>query len=97
MDILIKGFDMPDKCKDCPCREIGEFSFESDWCCLNNEKIVNVNIISDKCPLIVLSQHGDLIDRDKIKFIEYINGDVTVSKEVVMNQPVIIQTNIDKT
>lgn len=51
----------------------------------------------DELAKIVLPQHGDLIDRGKLKFIEYINGDVTVSKEVVMNQPVIIQANIDKT
>ena len=95
MDILIKGFNMPNKCKECPCREYGEFSFESDWCCLNEEDIKDVEVVSSKCPLIVLPSHGDLIDRDKIKFIEYINGDITVSKETVMNQPVVIQANTD--
>ncbi len=28
-----------------------------------------------------------LIDADSIKFTEYINGDVTVSKEVIQNMP----------
>lgn len=67
MDVLIKGFNRPNKCKECPCREYGEFSYESDWCCLNEENIEDVEVVSSKCPLIILPQHGDLIDIEKLK------------------------------
>ena len=34
-----------------------------------------------------------LIAADKIKFTEYINGDVTVSKEEIQNMPTVYELN----
>jgi len=66
MSLLIKGMSMPKSCKDCLCREYPKFSFESDWCCLNQKTISDVKVISPNCPLVnVPTPHGRLIDADK--------------------------------
>ena len=68
MSLMIKGMNMPKSCKDCPCREYPKFSFESNWCCLNQKTISDVRVISPNCPLIeVPTPHGRLIDADELK------------------------------
>ena len=67
MSLMIKGMNMPKSCKDCPCREYPKFSFESNWCCLNQKTISDVRVISPNCPLIeVPTPHGRLIDEEAI-------------------------------
>ena len=67
MSLMIKGMNMPKSCKDCPCREYPKFSFESNWCCLNQKTISDVGVISPNCPLIeVPTPHGRLIDADEL-------------------------------
>ena len=67
MSLLIKDMSMPKSCKYCLCREYPKFSFESDWCCLNQKTISDVKVISPNCPLIKIpTPHGRLIDVDKL-------------------------------
>ena len=69
MSLMIKGMNMPKSCKDCPCREYPKFSFESNWCCLNQKTISDVRVISPNCPLIeVPTPHGRLIDADAYQY-----------------------------
>lgn len=67
MSLMIKGMSMPKSCEECPCREYPEFSFESDWCCLNKKTISDVKVISPNCPFIEIpTPHGRLIDADEL-------------------------------
>lgn len=74
MSILIKGMKMPTRCWDCPmcydmigCSLTGERWWSDSHVYLdfspNEERMCN-------CPLIELPPHGDLIDREKIPFVE---------------------------
>lgn len=58
MGVYIKGFPLPNNCGACPLRLA--------WC---RERIYMVNR-PDRCPLVPVPPHGDLIDRDP--FIDFI-------------------------
>lgn len=63
-DILIRGMKMPKSCAACPFNDHEE-GFKA--CSLLMEYSAG-NSRLDNCPLHELPPHGDLIDRDKIKF-----------------------------
>ena len=52
MGVYINGFPLPNNCGACPLRLA--------WC---RERIYMVNR-PDRCPLVPVPPHGDLIDRD---------------------------------
>ena len=68
-DILIRGFEMPHNCFECPlfsncdaceghecgCGLLGGIGYEED---------ISKDRRRDDCPIIELPPHGDLIDRD---------------------------------
>ena len=60
MSVLIKGMEMPDKCRHC--------RFSSDFdCAVTGHFIPTHSIRQLDCPLVeVPTPHGDLIDRDKL-------------------------------
>ena len=69
MGVYIKGMEMPKNCITCPlceCRnecaycEVGDKYLSWDW----DERLRNNR--NDKCPLVEVPQHGDLIDRDEL-------------------------------
>ena len=60
MGIYIKNIEMPITCRDCT---IGNPKLKT--CYLLNEPKRNLERRSD-CPLIAVSPHGDLIDRDAL-------------------------------
>lgn len=65
MGVYVRGMKMPDCCWNCPC-----FMEERDECFVTKEDIEGLDGLSkrlDTCPLIELPDHGDLIDRDKLK------------------------------
>lgn len=62
MSILIKGMEMP-ICRTCPC---GEEKLYGNLCHITNEIVPFSFDRGDKCPLIELPPHGDLIDRDRL-------------------------------
>ena len=64
MSILIKGVRMPTSCYDCNC--FIRDSDGSDYCCLLMQDIEDNNKRDDNCPLVPVSPHGDLIDRDAL-------------------------------
>lgn len=55
MSILIKGFPLPNNCGACPLRLA--------WC---RERIYMVTR-PERCPLVPIPPHGDLIDRDALE------------------------------
>lgn len=61
MSVLIKGVKLTD-CWNCPCVD-GEYC----ECNVLGKAIKSVRGRLDDCPLIELPDHGDLIDRDKLK------------------------------
>lgn len=54
MSILIKGFPLPNNCGACPLRLA--------WC---RERIYMVTR-PERCPLVPVPPHGDLIDKDAL-------------------------------
>ena len=64
MSILIEGMEMPTDCNDCRfavdgwCYAYGKPNIDA----LDNDGITNF------CPLVHVPPHGDLIDRDEIKY-----------------------------
>lgn len=60
MDIYIKNIEIPITCRDCP---IGNPKLKT--CYLLNEPKLNLERRSD-CPLIAVSPHGDLVDRNNL-------------------------------
>ena len=94
MSILIKGVEMP---KDCiKCRFC---TFTSGyWKCLVDGSHADFGgtCRPSKCPLVPVPQHGDLIDRDKLRAKEFIhNGDayaVVMSRDI-RNAPTIISSS----
>ena len=110
MSVIIKGMKMPKSCKDCPCREYPKFSFESNWCCLNQKTISDVRVISPNCPLVEIpTPHGRLIDAGEIKeyaewhcqrFIEGDHAEVGLTVDqinsFVRNAPTIIEAEVSE-
>lgn len=62
MSVLIKGMEMP-TCMTCPCCEEKLYG---NLCRITNEIVPFSFYRGDKCPLIELPPHGDLIDRDAL-------------------------------
>ena len=65
MGVYVKGMEMPRKCIRCLVNVYGR-------CLVNGDKDVSkaaADAVRDKdCPLISVPEHGDLVDRDEIKF-----------------------------
>lgn len=59
MNVIVKGMQMPANCGSCP--------FRLAWCI---ERIYMVTR-PQRCPLIELPDHGDLIDRDAFRKTMY--------------------------
>ena len=71
MGVYIPDMKMPTSCYDCKC--FIRDSDGSDYCCLLMIDIEDNNKRDDDCPLVPVSPHGDLIDRDKLKEqLEYV-------------------------
>lgn len=99
MSLIIKGVDMPKSCKDCPCREYPKFSFESNWCCLNQKTISDVRVISPNCPLIEIpTPHGRLIDADELEKCvhEWYDVGEYVFADTIRNADTIIEAEVSE-
>ena len=70
MSVLVKGFKMPEDCRECPLEQY--YMNNGDTRCRAGNKILAENFTTipfdgrpDWCPLVeVPAQHGDLIDID---------------------------------
>ena len=66
-DILIRGLDKPDRCFICPLKYILRSNY---YCVIKDmqgvDACISINTMSVICPLGVLPDHGDLIDRDDL-------------------------------
>ena len=82
MSVYIKGFPLPNNCGACPLRLA--------WC---RERIYMVNR-PDRCPLVPVPPHGDLIDRqallkliedpDDVGWVGYIDAlDITCAPTII--------------
>ena len=77
MSVLIKGFEMPKDCRDCPMEmfymNCGETRCRAENKILaENFKAIPFDGRPDWCPLVeVPAPHGDLIDRDALNIGEY--------------------------
>ena len=62
MSILIKGMEMPRKCRECKFRVL-------DYCLAKEQKteVYEDEIIPSWCPLIEIPPHGRLIDADEVE------------------------------
>lgn len=74
-DLLIKNLELPKSCSVCPLCEFGIDYKENPYetCRATGKVSVGIRVKGrrDDCPLMELSEHGDLIDRDNL--IEYIS------------------------
>lgn len=67
MSVLIKGMVMPQNCDACP------MLYEYRFCALTDDHASSIEWKMEEnrmpnCPLIELPDHGDLIDRDELKY-----------------------------
>ena len=90
MGIYIKNIEMPITCRDCT---IGNPKLKT--CYLLNEPKRNLERRSD-CPLIAVSPHGDLIDRDAlIDTLSASDRDIYVKCMLEEDATVVIEGNIE--
>lgn len=86
MSVLIKGMKMPQNCDACP------MLYEYRFCALTDDHASSIEWkIEEKrmpnCPLIELTDHGDLVDRDEL----YVNTmDYCDLEEKIWNTPAVI-------
>ena len=89
MGIYIKNIEMPITCRDCI---IGNPKLKT--CYLLNEPKRNLEKRSD-CPLIAVSPHGDLIDRDAlIDTLSSSDRDIYVKCILEEDATVVIEGNL---
>lgn len=89
MGIYIKNIEMPITCRDCT---IGNPKLKT--CYLLNEPKRNLERRSD-CPLIAVSPHGDLIDRDAlIDTLSSSDRDIYVKCILEEDATVVIEGNL---
>lgn len=71
MSVYIKGFPLPNNCGACPLRLA--------WC---RERIYMVTR-PERCPLVPVPPHGDLIDRDAYEY----PGDLMYEEVIIPAEP----------
>lgn len=102
MSILIRGMEIP-TCMTCPCCEEKLYG---NLCRITNEIVSFSFYRGDKCPLIEIPPHGDLIDKqvaDELnkKDYEAMGSDryTDYARSVVLNclnaAPIIIESEVD--
>jgi len=77
MSILIKGMEMPTKCADCLFIDY----FKGQWYCHSINDILETGSSKrdERCNLVPVPPHGDLIDRDAL----IKDGWLNLHKEVI--------------
>lgn len=61
-DVLIRGVTIPQNCIDCMC-----YNTEFGYCQATEDDIESsFEAKPDKCPIVELPEHGDLIDRNEL-------------------------------
>lgn len=71
--IYIPGMEMPENCTDCWFRKTARHEYLSDCqLCPFTGDTTPYLTRDKKCPLIPVPDHGDLIDRDKLRKIMFI-------------------------
>ena len=98
--ILIMGMEMPLDCKHCYYKKLPNFP----RCWHQPMELISrdgentswkLGDLIKTCPLREIeTPHGDLIDRDAIEYISYVNGDVTVAKDVIQTIPAVIEAEL---
>ena len=95
MSVLIKGMEMPTACSvGCPIFHEGTFN---DYCGYGWKKVPREIEKPDWCPLIEVPEHGDLIDRDALKW-SFVHGrwdDVYISRADIKEAPIVIPADKD--
>ena len=98
-DILIRGMGMPKSCGFCDLRY---FIDDEGDCCPFVGDALEYQTRPDKCPLIALPEHGDLIDRgvilheDVLHYVDTLNssfGSRVKFSDLVRGAPVIVPPN----
>ena len=100
MSLIIKGVDMPSKCRFCPCcADNGLVGMQREYFCSAVDsalEIDNLDLKLSACPLIEIpTPHGRLIDADKLmQWIEHVYGDKDIIKFItddIKRQPTIVE------
>ena len=104
-DVLIKNMKKPCCCGDCRFFKRGEnpfgedFIFAQPWgdCLVSGEENVIEHDISENCPLVAVSTHGDLIDRQKsLEMLPHIKErgfDEDVVASILLSAPTVLGAN----
>lgn len=68
MSILINDMEMPGSCGECRLclNSGGAFELGNYYCCLSGLDVENLGARLNRCPLVPVPPHGDLIDRDAL-------------------------------
>lgn len=103
MSILIKGMEMPTTCAE--CRLSTAYNFKERPLCDALVEYISYGEWQakrlDNCPLVLVPEHGDLIDRDKLErdIERYVGGEESRSRfhHWVQVQQVVIPKGETKT
>ena len=89
MSILIKGIDAPHDCYEC---DFAYTLYRDLHCSLLDGRVESlIYKRADDCPMIEIpTEHGDLIDRDKITYNDWVVDEPCVSKKNIVDMPVIV-------
>jgi hypothetical protein len=91
MSVLIKGIDTPRDCYEC---DFAYTLYGGDChCSLLGDSCVEpyMDKRAEDCPMIEIpTEHGDLIDRDKITYNDWVVDEPCVSKKNIDSMPVIV-------
>ena len=103
MSLIIKGVDMPSKCRFCPCcADNGLVGMQREYFCSAVDSALEIDSLDLKlsaCPLVEIpTPHGRLIDADKLmQWIEHVYGDKDIIKFItddIKRQPTIIEAEV---
>lgn len=95
MSVYIKGMDMPKDCKECFFLGTG---YGGQWWCyaiIDAQVSVYDGQRNEKCPLVEVKPHGDLIDRDALTSVtEMVNGEFKTyyEKFEIDDAPVVVKS-----
>lgn len=89
MDILIKNMEMPKNCAVCPLRVDGLHTFQ---CMRLLGRAYTYELVEQRqedCPLILVPEHGDLVQLDDA--LDCFSEDDVVARKALRKIPVVLE------
>ena len=103
MSVIIKGMDMPSKCRFCPCcADNGLIDMRREYFCSAVDSALEIDNLDQKlsaCPLVEIpTPHGRLIDADELEKCvhEWYDVGEYVFADTIWNADTIIEAEVSE-